>query len=645
MASLTDAQKISRLFSNEEKFETFINTNDNYLTTDGQFVDSLLTMVQTFKNLYNTIINRGAWVSGTTYAVNNIFSNSGTWYITLVSHTSGTFATDLAASKFQVYQGITAASLAASNGSSLVGYIDPNLGAVLQTQQSKIRKMEVTPFDFGGIGDGVADDTAAVISCFASTSRNISLAGGVWKVSSTINSTLANRRISGHGGSLTSATADLTCLSISGANTHVSIDIDGNNKIAKGVYVTANNCIVENCNFKNIKGVATNAAAVYFNNVYGTVRSCDIDTVDGGYNSILGDGIGSSRAILFFTDHDVTGKITIDDCRIINVIGDDGDSIHLQGNSISGFYYNFNAVIKSCVISNFDRRAIKLQGGGVKVLDCYITQTAGALSNNGNDVVCINGFLANDIEIRNNVINSITTFNAIQVTGDATRILDGIVIEGNNIKCSTDVVGVYCDYVNSGRVSGNKINGCSSAITAGYCNEGFAISNNTISGGIAGVGYDISITSTNIGITVKDNVFMPTGGRLYAINNNCPNAKVLSNINYRTTGGNIRVNPSATGSLYIGNLNYSTSPTYAITALSDLTNQLILSSKNFGTGGTGGYAGMMVYAKESPQTSGQFTTIRFDKGDICINSDPAIGEATGWRNIGSGTPGTWETIP
>jgi hypothetical protein len=43
-----------------------------------------------------------AWVTSTAYAVGNVVSNSTTFYRCLVAHTSGTFATDLAAGKWEV---------------------------------------------------------------------------------------------------------------------------------------------------------------------------------------------------------------------------------------------------------------------------------------------------------------------------------------------------------------------------------------------------------------------------------------------------------------------------------------------------------------------------------------------------------------
>lgn len=46
---------------------------------------------------------QGAWVTATAYVVNDLVRESGIAYICLVAHTSGTFATDLAAGKWEVF--------------------------------------------------------------------------------------------------------------------------------------------------------------------------------------------------------------------------------------------------------------------------------------------------------------------------------------------------------------------------------------------------------------------------------------------------------------------------------------------------------------------------------------------------------------
>lgn len=47
---------------------------------------------------------KGAWLTATAYVVNNIVAQNGFNYICIVAHTSGTFATDLAAGKWQLVE-------------------------------------------------------------------------------------------------------------------------------------------------------------------------------------------------------------------------------------------------------------------------------------------------------------------------------------------------------------------------------------------------------------------------------------------------------------------------------------------------------------------------------------------------------------
>lgn len=51
--------------------------------------------------------------------------------------------------------------LATSTGASLIGFLQSGTGAVLRTAQAKLRD-QVSVMDFGAVGDGVTDDTAAI---------------------------------------------------------------------------------------------------------------------------------------------------------------------------------------------------------------------------------------------------------------------------------------------------------------------------------------------------------------------------------------------------------------------------------------------------------------------------------------------------
>ena len=74
--------------------------------------------------------------------------------------------------------------LAAANGSSLVGFQQEGTGAVVRTVQDKMREW-VSVKDFGAVGDGVADDTAAINAALA-TGSWVLLPPGTYLVSSTL---------------------------------------------------------------------------------------------------------------------------------------------------------------------------------------------------------------------------------------------------------------------------------------------------------------------------------------------------------------------------------------------------------------------------------------------------------------------------
>lgn len=76
--------------------------------------------------------------------------------------TGGTFDP----AKFRVIQGVLSADLAATGGSALVGFQQAGTGAVPRTVQDELRD-SVSVKQFGAVGDGVADDTAAFNNALA----------------------------------------------------------------------------------------------------------------------------------------------------------------------------------------------------------------------------------------------------------------------------------------------------------------------------------------------------------------------------------------------------------------------------------------------------------------------------------------------
>jgi hypothetical protein len=80
-----------------------------------------------------------------------------------------------------------ASDVAASSGSSLVGFLPAGLGAVATTVQAKLRET-VSVKDFGAVGDGVADDTAAIQAALsASKSVLIPPSDNFYKITAPLN--------------------------------------------------------------------------------------------------------------------------------------------------------------------------------------------------------------------------------------------------------------------------------------------------------------------------------------------------------------------------------------------------------------------------------------------------------------------------
>lgn len=121
LTSLTNSSAINTLSQNwdaiEEAFDNTLSLdgstpnamnadldlNGNGLLNVGAIdVDNLTLNGQTVTDLATVPEWRSAWVTATSYAKNDLVKTAGNVYICLVAHTSGTFATDLTALKWEL---------------------------------------------------------------------------------------------------------------------------------------------------------------------------------------------------------------------------------------------------------------------------------------------------------------------------------------------------------------------------------------------------------------------------------------------------------------------------------------------------------------------------------------------------------------
>jgi len=127
------------------------------------------------QEIYGTVTGRGAWATSTAYSATNRdwVTQSGSVYVCIVSHTAGTFATDLADGKWVASDLVQLiADLAAASGPSLVGFSGTQNYA-MQTLGAALKDVCVNVKNFPWLakGDGVTDDRAAINAAMLAASN------------------------------------------------------------------------------------------------------------------------------------------------------------------------------------------------------------------------------------------------------------------------------------------------------------------------------------------------------------------------------------------------------------------------------------------------------------------------------------------
>lgn len=142
MMQLTTDAAIKRFGDNEERVNKFVNL-DGFYTTNEEIprqVETLPSFIQRMINRWLAFNNRGAWVTATSYQVQDLITVSNIVYVCLSDHVSTVFANDLAAFKWMIYQGVTKSELAANDGSSLLGFVASETGGQYRTILDKSRE-------------------------------------------------------------------------------------------------------------------------------------------------------------------------------------------------------------------------------------------------------------------------------------------------------------------------------------------------------------------------------------------------------------------------------------------------------------------------------------------------------------------------
>jgi len=458
--------------------------------------------------------SRGAWAATTTYSIKDLVSNAGTWYVCVVAHTSSAaFATDTA-TKWRVYQGVAAADLAASGGSSLVGFIDSGAGAVPITAQNVMRDMVSAKY-YGVIGNGVADDTAAMQSAH-NTGKLVHYPSGSYKFSTI---TIAS-------GGIVGASQGTTYLLSTDSTTADLITFTGTGGSVQPLF---ENFTLQALNTK------TGGA-----NLRILPSSAEVE-----YTRIRGVTIYNAYRCLHLTNA-TFGSVT--DCALVNYT-DTGvyyDNPYSPG---GGDFSIANCHISTGQATGSRYGIYQASGGGLRVVGNKILGGTAGIVLNHTASIASGPLLINSNSIENCInygiflgTGSTGTFGGIEIVGNEIAALSGststcIASDANGKISQLTVVGNHLAY-NGASGAGVVLNGVSD----------FNVSANTIVGNNAAGNTGVSITNTCSNGKVGKNTYAFHGAGATVVN-----SSATVTVDGDTQRGTANVTTStAYGSLYIG---------------------------------------------------------------------------------------------
>lgn len=392
-----------------------------------------------------------------------------------------------------------------------------NLQGGFQAVHDAVAKLHVTPEMFGAVGDGVADDTAAVQAAIDSGAKVIELMGKAYRISRPLvlrdGQTLQNGIIDG----LLSCANGIECTSNSDeAQQRVSIvNVAVKNFTQFGIYLknchdsAISRCLVEN--------IVTDVAGGAVNGIY--LEFCK--------NTIVSD------------------------CTVHNIASlDDADGIHfLHLDTILAEVYSGN-VARNCITFDCGKRHYKIQEYGVTLDGCKMFDGELGITPSANLVSIYDSYCS----VRNCWFDA--TCNSPVVIGSSNAEADhtyrSIIFVGNRftmygtnaqaaITCAdhdgnlyTDIIVTSNDFItrnteegclyvreNFGRIvfNDNIVNGCNNAVFLRDVAEGGTlVCNGNIMDGVFTLILVRNTTVENI-VNVGNNVNLSTGTRIVYVAN------------------------------------------------------------------------------------------------------------------------------
>lgn len=353
-------------------------------------------------------------------------------------------------------------------------------------------------YDFGAMGDNQSDDTQALLDFLNHSSKNKYLADGTYRVTSPISIIADEISLSGPGKIVMDSEEEVShILRIVGNFNNVSVEVDGNNVASTGIEVEGSEIDVKGCIVSNILSSSTMAKGI---SVYPkgnvNIKGNSIRKIISTGDSTFGNANGAARGVYVNFTEDSTDTITVSDNYIFDISGEEGDAIHLISSDVQ-----FKTLIYDNTVTNFSRRAIKIQHSDVSIWDNTIIEVD---VDTTNAVRAIDIIGANDIEVYRNFID-VENFSVLGVNGTSGKYCKNIIVKDNTFTMRKDRNISFLQYVDGLILKGNSIIGGNS-ISGAYVNYS-VVSDNHFFGRISktDVSEYLKFLSSCTSVITKDN--------------------------------------------------------------------------------------------------------------------------------------------
>lgn len=427
-----------------------------------------------------------------------------------------------------------AADLAAPSGSSLVGFLQAGTSAVARTVQSKLRDI-VSVKDFGAIGNGVADDTAAIQAAI-NASDAIWVPEGTYKVTDSlavnksmviqVDGTITTTRYEYQLNPPTIFLVTADNVTIEGSGTLTGPGIFTHAVITNIQFIpslikvnSADNVTIQNLTLIDVP----QAGVIYIDSDYiriinntfiggDTVANClDTPNPEGinyyavfgnasdygvlSNNRIIDDAAGNTFAEGFFLYKVEYTKVTENYCR--NIVDHDVYMYHSSGDTLG--QNNYNTIANNISYSNLTSltqkigSSYKFHGIGNLVVNNSITNSVSGITAERASYSIISGNFLSGFDQIGIVVSDLVSFNAdgnnyVTISnntlyGAVNGSISGIYFRGDLTYSTSNSVG--------GKITGNTLLRCgdgaapSAPIQVFHSNtsaylDGFLISDNVI---------------------------------------------------------------------------------------------------------------------------------------------------------------------